>query len=474
MDPRRGVHPGWLTFLLAFLTLALATGLLALYPVNLPFTLGEEAFSRVRFRSGAVGPDWLLRSALVVLVTPVLAVEMAPLALPFHVLALAGLLTLALERVYPGGPAAWLALSLGIGFALVTPMPGLYSYPNPFPAVSTLLPRYLIPIVLFFGDPRVRFLFPVLAYLFPVLAMVLAGAPRNAPDGRDARLRLLPVLLLPFLMVGGMLLVLSDGVRIQLVGLIVNWGAMTGAFLLWAGYYRPRVGRLHVPPGPGRLTRFLTGWRNPAAAFVGLVLVVLVVAGLPPVDAFVEGSAPAHHGQHVVLFLVGLVQGGIVLQQVLAYRKRRGLSGEFARFVYVSNTLYNPRGIPGIAFAVGAVALWHVPFFWDLALRNDLVHFLEHSFVLAAGSAVAFSLPRMRRGSRFLLLLISLATMALLSLSLWFAPFPVYTTYSHEELARLGKLSFLAGMPVLLLAVVLAIRSVRALPDPASGSEDPA
>ncbi|MEE9593483.1 MAG: DUF1404 family protein, partial [Thermoplasmata archaeon] len=192
-------------------------------------------------------------------------------------------------------------------------------------------------------------------------------------------------------------------------------------------------------------------------AFGIFTILLVLLTSLPPVDEFVESSAIGHHAQHVAILLLGLFLGGLILQQARAYRRERSFTGEAARFVYTSNVLFNPRGIVGMTFAVVAVAFWHVPFFWDLALGNDVVHVLEHFFFIAAGSAVAFSLGPMTAGAKYAFLVAATIVMSLLALTLWFTAVPVYATYTAAQLSTLGMIHFLLGMPVMIFAVGVTV-----------------
>lgn len=455
-----GLDSRWVTYLLTLVVLSLATGLVAAYGLNLSFSLDAGPFSDVRLRLAPLDATWLFRTSLYVLVTPVLALGASPLALALHVVALTALLGTALNRLASLGPAPRLLVLLGLALAFLAPLPGVFGYPHFVSQVIVLVPRYLIPIVLFFGDPLVRFGFPLLAYALPALGLLLArqeperARPRGPP-------RLGPALLLLSLMSVAMLLILLGDFWHRVAGLLLNAALLPAGLLLWALHYRPRLPRLSIADRPTWLSERLYAWRNPAATFVLTVVLILLLTALEPVEHFVEASALGHHGQHLALVAVGLVQGGVVYQVARTHRRRQGLAGEMARFVYVGNVLYNRGGWPGVLFAGSVVALWHVPLFWDLALREPLVHGLEHALFVAAGSALAFSLDRMRLGAQYALLVAAMAAMGLFSLSLWFAPGPVYATYPQAELALLGKVHFLVGMPLMILVAGMTLAACR-------------
>ena len=397
---------------------------------------------------------------MLVLVTPVLAIEAIPIALPLHVLAISTLYAFALERMLRARWTARVATLLGLAFALTAPFPGLYAYPNPFSSLITLIPGSLIPIVSFFAVPLVRYGFVLVAYGLPIVGLILAGPRGQTPSTTPRSPSPIPAYLLPALMLGGIFLVVAGTDTMKVIGLIWNWALMVTALLVWSLYYRPALTSLRVPPNPSDFERRLTAWRRPFLAFGVLTVLLLLLTGLPPVDAFVEANVLGHHAQHVTLLLLGLLMGGLVLQQARAHRRDRNLTGEAARFVYASNVLFNPRGAVGMTFAVAAVALWHVPFLWDLALMNDFVHVLEHFSFIAAGSAVAVSLGLMSSGSKYAFLVGGTIVMSFLALTLWFTAAPVYASYSAAQLSALGRVHFVLGAPLMIFAIGIAVTAL--------------
>lgn len=425
--------------------------------MNLPFVLSEGTFGEIRVREGPPGSSFLLETFVLILVTPVLAIEAIPIALLLHVLAISTLYVFALERMLRAGWAAKGATLVGLAFALTAPFPGLYAYPNPFPSLITLIPGSLIPIVSFFASPLVRYGFILFAYGLPMVALILSRPQGPRPSTAARRPSLLPAYLLPTLMLGGLYLVVGGTDRLKVIGLIWNWTIMVAALLVWSLYYRPALRSLRVPPDPSAFERRLSAWRRPLLAFGVLTILLLLLTSLPPVDALVEANALGHHAQHVSLLLIGLLMGGLLWQQARAHRRDRNLTGEAARFVYASNVLFNPRGAVGMAFAMAAVVFWHVPFFWDLALRNDFAHVLEHFSLIAAGSAVAFSLALMPSGGKYALLVGGTIVMSLTALTLWFTAVPVYATYPVGQLSTLGMVHFILGAPLMIFAIGITV-----------------
>jgi hypothetical protein len=311
-----------------------------------------------------------------------------------------------------------------------------------------------------FSHPVVRVALPVLAYTIPLLALALAISGTSRPEVRKPKSAVgptvLPVPLLAVAMSVNILLVLTDSTLFQTVGLIGNWAILVAGLLLWIAYYRPALVAMRLSRHQTLPEARLYSWREPGLTFALLTALILLLTLSPPVDTLVESSAAFHHLQHLLLLTAGLLQAGIVYEQALAYRRRRGLLGSAARFIYVSNAMLNWRGVPGVLAASALVLLWHVPYFWDLALMNDLAHSMEHLSIMVAGGAIALSLPLMRPALKYGLLLATVLAMNLLALSLWVAETPVYSTYPVEQLQELGMLHFLLGMPATVLAVASA------------------
>lgn len=125
----------------------------------------------------------------------------------------------------------------------------------------------------------------------------------------------------------------------------------------------------------GRSDRPVARWR--ALSFVtGVLLVVAVQIG--PIDSLGDEVLMVHMIQHIIIgdfcsLLIVLGLTGPVLQPLLQIRVTRPL-----------RTLANPL----VALVLWAVDLyaWHVPLLYQLAIRHDLVHALEHACLLWFGT----------------------------------------------------------------------------------------
>ena len=135
-------------------------------------------------------------------------------------------------------------------------------------------------------------------------------------------------------------------------------------------------------------TREIARERHPVArwrmvSFVsGVVLLAAVQVG--PADTLADQVLVAHMVQHIVIgdlcsLLIVLGLTGIVIQPLLRIRTTRPLR----RLAH-----------PGIALALWAIDLyaWHLPLFYQLAIRHDLVHALEHACLLWFGTLLWLAL----------------------------------------------------------------------------------
>jgi cytochrome c oxidase assembly factor CtaG len=133
----------------------------------------------------------------------------------------------------------------------------------------------------------------------------------------------------------------------------------------------------------------LAGWDR--AALFGLGLALTLVALVGPLDRIAEDDLlSVHMLQHVLIgdaapaLMIVAVRGPLLVfllpAAVLAPLARS------ARVRATLSTLLRPR----VAFGLWAsnLAVWHVPYLYDLALRHDSVHYLEHACWVVAGLVV--------------------------------------------------------------------------------------
>jgi cytochrome c oxidase assembly factor CtaG len=151
-----------------------------------------------------------------------------------------------------------------------------------------------------------------------------------------------------------------------------HWSELLPPLLASVAYltlYGRRVLTLH------REGRPVERWRIASFAS-GSVL--LAAAQIGPLDSLSDQLLIAHMGQHIVIgdfcsLLVVFGLTGPVLQPLLHIRATRPL-----------RVLAHPL----VALALWALDIyaWHTPFFYQLAIRHDLVHALEHASMFWFGT----------------------------------------------------------------------------------------
>jgi putative membrane protein len=170
-------------------------------------------------------------------------------------------------------------------------------------------------------------------------------------------------------------------------------------------------------------------------------LLVLTVAVASPLDSLAGDLASAHMAQHILLILVagpllalsrpveGLM-GGLPRR----WRKTVGRARRTVRLTPDKRRMFGPVLV---WMAYGAsLWLWHAAALYELALDNEVIHLVEHSFFIVA--AVAFwSLillgrrePPISRGFRGLMVFTTAFHSVLLAALVTFAETPWYPAYA--------------------------------------------
>jgi cytochrome c oxidase assembly factor CtaG len=189
---------------------------------------------------------------------------------------------------------------------------------------------------------------------------------------------------------------------------------------LIAAYAVPYLLRAHTLAGRGRPVP-----RARMAAFAG-GLVALAIAVSPPIGAQSDERLSVHMVEH--LLLGDLAPLLIVL----------GLTGPLLAPVLRSTKALRPLTIPFVALPLWAanLYLWHLRGPYELALRHDLVHVVQHACFFAFGAnlylALLGPLPKpawFGNGARLAYLLAAwVAGAALANVFLW-AGHPLYPHY---------------------------------------------
>lgn len=179
------------------------------------------------------------------------------------------------------------------------------------------------------------------------------------------------------------------------------------------------------------------------AAAVALVCVVL----FSPIDAIGENELlSVHMLQHVVLGDLAPALAIVALRgPLLFFVLPAVVLGVLARTAWV-RSLFAFLAFPVTSYLVwvSALAFWHLPPAYELAVGNPLAHDLEHLSFLVGGGLIWFQLvdPARRRvlstnGRLFFLLLVFAAGQAL-GITLVAQPDPIYASYDHLHEGRFG------------------------------------
>jgi putative membrane protein len=203
--------------------------------------------------------------------------------------------------------------------------------------------------------------------------------------------------------------------------------------------------------------------RRTALFASALVLTDLVLS--PAFDRYADESLTMHMVQHVALMtivppLVVLAAPWLTIWRAVPLEARRSLAHGIVALPAVVR-----RGLRGLVAPLPAflainvdLGIWHVPWLYDLTLRNAVVHGVEHTSFLLLGTL--FWLPildspplhaRLGQLQRAVYATAGAATGWVLALVLAFAPTPLYPAYAalHHRLASLSALGdqqFAAGV----------------------------
>lgn len=149
---------------------------------------------------------------------------------------------------------------------------------------------------------------------------------------------------------------------------------------------------LYALGGRGAVGGARTRRRLQALSYYGAVVILFVVLE-PPLDDLADRSFAFHMIQHV--FLLTVVPAFVVLGRPwprvwlpFPAGARRAVVRGIARDSWSAPLRFVSRSVarPPVAWALLAAAIgaWHVPALYDAAVRNEGIHFLEHTCFLVA------------------------------------------------------------------------------------------
>jgi cytochrome c oxidase assembly factor CtaG len=216
----------------------------------------------------------------------------------------------------------------------------------------------------------------------------------------------------------------------------------------------------------------LASWRR--VALVALGLGVALAGLVSPIDTIGEDDLISMHMlQHV---LIGDLSAALLVTAVrgplLVFLLPASVLGPVARNGAVRSALgmlLRPR----VAFALWAanLAIWHVPWLYDLALRHDALHYFEHACWVLAGLLVWTLLvdpgshKRLSAGGRVALAAAMFAAGQALTDVLVFTFHPLYPAYhgaygisAHTDQQLAGVVMMVEQLLTLSTLVFLVLR----------------
>ena len=232
------------------------------------------------------------------------------------------------------------------------------------------------------------------------------------------------------------------------------FAVLVAALLYWLGGRR-RVSGPHGYEQAGRTLAFSLG------------LLAILVAVDSPLDPLADTLFAAHMAQHVLLIAVApplLIVSApwMRIWQPLPLEVRRTIARTLARSPRLGwlRTLAHAVGHPLCAWTLASTTLvvWHIPALYDLTLRNDAVHQLEHALffftALLFWGAVIDSPPfrtRLDWVHRGAFVISGMLVGWVLAVVLAFATGPLYPAYAHLPhrpggLSEMGDQALAAGV----------------------------
>ena len=170
-------------------------------------------------------------------------------------------------------------------------------------------------------------------------------------------------------------------------------------------------------------------WR--LCCFTASTLVVLA-ALCSPIDSLADQLFAAHMVQHMLLLDIAPILAILGFTKVILRPVTRTVSDVERR----AGPLAHPAF--AVALYVGVIWAWHIPAAYDLAVRHEQIHFLEHLSFLLVGSLYWWHLispirARMRLGGMGPIVYMGTSKLfvGLLGMAIAFAPTVLYPAYDH-------------------------------------------
>ncbi len=166
-----------------------------------------------------------------------------------------------------------------------------------------------------------------------------------------------------------------------------------------------------------------------SVSVLGIVL-FLFVTSFPPFDALTELSLAAHMLQHILIMVAGIM----VAYPLYVAGKFNGIKS-------------NRTGFIGFIVVAAILVLWHLPPFWDAAVQNFWIHFLEHISFLMAGFLIGSLVLMLPDNFKLFAVALAISAHDIYGFALFLTPVEIYPPSTVSQQALLGILLF-APSPV--------------------------
>jgi putative membrane protein len=208
----------------------------------------------------------------------------------------------------------------------------------------------------------------------------------------------------------------------------------------------------------------LAGWDRVALFGIGLAATVFVLVG--PVDKWADKKLAVHMAQHVVIgdaavaVMVLAVRGPL-----LVFMLPPPVLVRVAQARPFLSLLLRPRVALGLWAA--NLAVWHVPYMYDEAVRHEDLHYFEHACWVVAGLLVWTLLidpgshRRLTVGGRIALAAAMFACGQILADVLVFSFHPLYPLYPSRADQQLAGVVMMAEQLLTLGALAFALLRPR-------------
>jgi putative membrane protein len=239
---------------------------------------------------------------------------------------------------------------------------------------------------------------------------------------------------------------------------VAEFGVLVG-LVLAAVAYAVGLRRAWGAAGRGRVVTTRQAWCYAAA------LATCAVALLPPLAARADQSLVAHMIQHVLLLVVAapLLALGAPLPTLLwalPVRARLWASVPWRRALRSHGRRWPAWAVGSLVVASVVMVGWHAPALYEAALRQEVVHAIEHLSFLATATAFWWALgvgAARPRGAAVAVVFVAALPGTALGAALTLAGrpwYPEYPSLGGQQLAGVVMWAF-AGLAYVLMAAVL-------------------